>query len=89
MEVIILLIGGYGSVGRSLTNKSLTADKYGLRFEYSDKNIDEKGSDSQDNQNGNDCATFVVMFGLSANSPELGVGEEIEYVQKIKHCWVL
>ena len=36
MEVIILLIGGYGSVGRSLTNKSLTADKYGLHFEYSD-----------------------------------------------------
>ena len=80
MEVVILLIGCYCSVGRSLTNDSLTVDKDGLHFEDSDENVDEKGSYSQDDQNGNDCATFVVMFGLSANSPELCVGEEVEYV---------
>ena len=81
----IRLIGGNGGSGWSLANQSLSADSDGLELEYSDEHVDEESSNGQeDDQRGYDAA-FIVVLGLPTDAPELGVGEEVEGIEHVRH----
>ena len=72
------LIGSNGGSGGSLAYQSLSANSDSLELEDSDQHVDEESSNSQEDYQRSYDTAFVVVLGLPADTPELGVGEEVE-----------
>ena len=78
LELAIPLVGGEAGAGRGLADQGLAVDFDAVHPEDADHDVDEHGTDGEDDNDGDDGAALVVVLGLAADSPEKGVGEEVE-----------
>ena len=82
-------MSGEAGAGWGLADQGLAVDFDTVHPEDADHDVDEHGTDGEDDNDGDDGAALVVVLGLAADSPEQGVGEQVEDIQKVQHSATL
>lgn len=84
-DVWISLISVDFGEGRGVVNEGLGGGRNCFHFVHGDQSLNKQCSDSDKKDDRDDNAALIAVEGFFSNSPEVGVGEEIEGPKKVKH----
>ena len=85
---LVILKGGYGGGRRRGADDGLHGADHSLFFEDNCQPLQEDCADGDEDEDGDDDAALVAVVVSLVDPPEVGVGEEVEDVQDVKHGYI-
>ena len=82
---VFVVIGVNVCQGRGAVDDGLGVESELVLMNDTDELLDEHGPNAQNDEDRDDDGALVAVVGLLSDTPQVRVGEEVEYLQKAEH----